>query len=406
LKIIYVTASLPHGTTEAFIIPEVIQLTRLGHEVLVIPRSPEGRIVHGQDILRHSRRETLYSARVLKSAAAMAIAAPGRAAAASSSMRGSRSWEIALKNLAVFPKALWLADVAAKWGADHIHCHWAGTTATMAMLASRMSDVPWSLTAHRWDIVEDNLLAAKVKSASFVRFISEDGLKMAREIGIGGDSIVRVLHLGVTIPGPVKRRGRPGRVVLCPARLSEVKGHRFLLEAWRMLQDRGMDGELWLAGQGELGPQLQALANDLDLLGSVKFLGAVPYRDLLKMYEDAAVCAVVMASIDMGNGLHEGIPAALIEAMSYGVPVVATTTGATGELILPGTGLLAPPEDPGALADGIRSLLEDAELARQLGESGRRRAAEAHDIVGITSELASAFDGAGRRTFTAVKQCA
>jgi glycosyltransferase involved in cell wall biosynthesis len=173
-----------------------------------------------------------------------------------------------------------------------------------------------------------------------------------------------------------------------------------------MLQDRGVDGELWLAGQGELGPQLQALANDLDLLGSVKFLGAVPYRDLLKMYEDAAVCAVVMASIDMGNGLHEGIPAALIEAMSYGVPVVATTTGATGELILPGTGLLAPPEDPGALADGIRSLLEDAELARQLGESGRRRAAEAHDIVGITSELASAFDGAGRRTFTAVKQCA
>jgi glycosyltransferase involved in cell wall biosynthesis len=276
----------------------------------------------------------------------------------------------------------------------------------MAMLASRMSDVPWSLTAHRWDIVEDNLLAAKVKSASFVRFISEDGLKMAREIGIGGDSIVRVLHLGVTIPGPVKRRGRPGRVVLCPARLSEVKGHRFLLEAWRMLQDRGVDGELWLAGQGELGPQLQALANDLDLLGSVKFLGAVPYRDLLKMYEDAAVCAVVMASIDMGNGLHEGIPAALIEAMSYGVPVVATTTGATGELILPGTGLLAPPEDPGALADGIRSLLEDAELARQLGESGRRRAAEAHDIVGITSELASAFDGARRRTFTAVKQCA
>ena len=82
LRIIYVTASLPHGTTEAFIIPEVIQLTRLGHQVLVIPRSPRGAIVHGQDLEKHARREALWSADVLKAAAKIALVAPAETAAA------------------------------------------------------------------------------------------------------------------------------------------------------------------------------------------------------------------------------------------------------------------------------------------------------------------------------------
>src|SRR5262249_36530604 len=154
------------------------------------------------------QREGLYSARVLKAAATHAVVAPRQVAAAVWLLAGSRSLAIAIKNLAIFPKALWLANVAANWSADHIHCHWAGTTATMAMLASRLSRVPWSLTLHRWDIVENNLIAAKVSSASFARFISEDGLRMARGIGIRPEANVRVLGMGVTIPGRVQRRAR------------------------------------------------------------------------------------------------------------------------------------------------------------------------------------------------------
>jgi hypothetical protein len=49
---------------------------------------------------------------------------------------------MAVKNLTIVPKALWLAGVAARWNADHIHCHWAATPATMAMLASPLSSIP------------------------------------------------------------------------------------------------------------------------------------------------------------------------------------------------------------------------------------------------------------------------
>jgi len=396
VKIIYVTANLPHGSDEAFLIPEVKQLMRSGHEVLVVPRSPRGRIVHGHELVKWTRGETLHSLRVLKAAVAETLAGPGQTAGALGLLLGGRSPTVAIKNLAIVPKALWLARVAVRWRADHIHCHWAGTTATMTMLASRRSGIPWSFTAHRWDIVENNLLATKAASASFVRLISGDGLRIARALGLGPANNTRVIHMGVPIPNRVRRRYGRRPVVLCPARLVEVKGHRFLLEAWRILQRRGLNGELWLAGQGELRTRLESLSGALGLAGSVKFLGAVPHDELLKIYAEAPVSAVVLASIDLGSGVHEGIPVALIEAMSYGIPVVATATGGTPELLVPGTGLLVPPADPTALADALQSLLRDGKLSEQLGDSGRLRVLEAHDIFQVAAQLVKEFEAATR----------
>src|SRR5579862_1303240 len=128
MRIIYVTARLPNGTDEAFIIPEVLQLTRLGHEVLVVPRSPRGPVIHGQELLEYSRRERLYSRNVLKASSRMVLASPAKLAAAVRFVVSSRSVKVGIKNLAVVPKAVWLADLALQWRADHIHCHWAGTT--------------------------------------------------------------------------------------------------------------------------------------------------------------------------------------------------------------------------------------------------------------------------------------
>ena len=132
MKIIYITANLPHGADEAFVIPEIKQLVRSGHDVLVIPRSPRGKIVHGHELVERARCEALYSSRVLKAAAAT-LASPRRTAAALRPLLYSRSRRVALKNLTIVPKAHWLADVAVRWGADHMHCHWAAMMATVTM---------------------------------------------------------------------------------------------------------------------------------------------------------------------------------------------------------------------------------------------------------------------------------
>lgn len=396
VKIIYVTASLPYGVREAFVVAEIDELTRMGHRIFLAPRSRKGRVVHAAGLVGLAQAESLFSLRVLRCAARLAFTEPGRTLNACRLLFRSRSIGLWFKNLAVVPKALWLAGLARRWQADHIHCHWAGTTATMALLASKLTGIPWSFTAHRWDVVENNLLAVKTKSASFVRFISHDGLLMATAMGIPLGGNIRVLPMGVKIPDRAQWNPPQPAVVLCPANLLEIKGHRFLIEAWRILTDRGVRGELWLAGDGELRKPLEALVRNLGLSDSIRFLGVVPHDALLKLYETNAVSSVALASIDMGNGSREGIPVALMEAMTYGIPVVATKTGGIPELVLPGTGLLVPPADPAALADALQSVLQDSRKWEQLGRSARKHATEAHDIRRIAFALESAFACASR----------
>jgi colanic acid/amylovoran biosynthesis glycosyltransferase len=401
VKVILVTANLPHGVNEAFLVPEAAQMLRAGYEILVAPRSPEGPVFHGHELLMRSRRESLFSPEVLRTAARRFWSSKVRVRSILRILFQSRSVPLSLKNLAVVPKAMWLADIAEKWKADHIHCHWAGTTATMAMLASEWSGIPWSLTAHRWDIVENNLFAAKVESASFVRLISESGRELAQRNGVRDTQKLRVVPMGVSIPPHTPRRMGVRPIVLCPARLVPVKGHRVLLEAWELLQSRDAGGELWLAGEGELLAELRQRAEALGISASVKFLGALRHRELLKLYSDAAISVVALASLDLGNGNHEGIPVGLIEAMSYGIPVVATATGGTPELILPGTGLLVPPGDASALADAIQGLLQDSRLREQLGEFGRKRVMDRFNVVQVVDELVREFESHNRRAAAA-----
>jgi colanic acid/amylovoran biosynthesis glycosyltransferase len=391
MRIIYVTACMPFGSAEAFIIEEIRELL-VKHAVLIVPRSPGKLGPNGAGLAKHTNRESLLSLRVVTTALGLLARAPGRVFSSASCLRRSRSFAIALRNLAVLPKALWLASVATLWKADHMHCHWAGTTATMTLIASKLSGIPWSLTAHRSDIVGNNLLIEKAKSARTVRAISEDGRRMMTGLGVKVGRKLRVLPMGVAIPTDCRYKRPKSTVLLCPADLLEVKGHRFLLHAWRLLQDRGIRGELWLAGEGKLKRTLEKLVARLQISDTVRFLGTINHTMLLELYAKGEVSAVALASVDLGGGCREGIPVALVEAMSYGIPVIATSTGGIPELIQPGTGLLVPPADPTALADAILRILQDESLAEEIGRGARRHIISTRDVVCIASKLEALFE--------------
>jgi len=188
MKIIYLSRSFPYTEVEAFLTPEITALTRHGHEVLIVPRSPKRFIVHGdaQPMVDITRTQPLVSLEIIKAALAEVRRSPIKAVKALSLLMRSRNANILMKNLAVYTKGLWLAQIAREWGATHIHAHWATYTATMALIASEVSEVPWSFTAHRHDIVANNLLALKIRKASFGRFISQSGLELARSLAIKG----------------------------------------------------------------------------------------------------------------------------------------------------------------------------------------------------------------------------
>ncbi len=158
------------------------------------------------------------------------------------------------------------------------------------------------------------------------------------------------------------------RKIICVSRLEYAKGIDVLLHAWaRMLQGPAewrshLKPMLLLAGDGKLRQKMEQIAVELNIQDSVSFLGTrADIRDLLQQS-----WGFVLAS------RWEGLPNAILEAMSCGLPCIVTRVSGNEDLITDGlNGLLVESEQPIALAEALHRLLEDAELAQRLGQQGR-----------------------------------
>ena len=392
MKIVYVTQRLPFGEGETFIVPEVEALLAAGHELLIVPRRSRDPVVHDDVGALLPRTRTLPGVGAVVAAVAGALArSPRRTAGAFWRLRRTRPYYRAIANVVATAQGIWLARMARQWGADHIHAHWAHLPATLAMAASAMSDIPWSFTAHRYDILLNNLLTEKLRSARFGRFIAREMLAVARPL-VAPDAYARavVVHMGVWLP-PVPAKETPPHaipILLCPARLAPIKGHAELLEAAARLVARGIPFELWLAGEGPERASIERRIGERDLGEHVRLLGTVPHAELLGMYRDRRADCVVVPS------LHEGLSVALVEAMAYGVPVIATAVGGVPELLEDGAGVLVPPSDADALTEALTRVLGSPTLRAELAHAGRRRVEAEFEIHAIARELAQRFDAA------------
>ena len=402
VRLAYVTSSFPYGHGEGFLVAEVEELIRQGHELTIVPTFARGPVVH-EDVRRFLplvNRERLLSPTILTSSVGQARRSRRQLFAALAPVRQSRNSVTLAKNCAVLPKALWLSAVVRELAIEHIHAHWAGTSSTLAMIAADLSGVPWSVTAHRWDIRENNLLRVKADLASFVRAISEDGLRDLERI-VGHARAPRlVLHMGVALPdrpGRTRQRpvGEPLRV-LVPANFLEVKGHRFLVDAIAILRSRDTRIIVELAGSGPLRNEIVRHSAAAGLGNECVFVGQLSHSVLLESMAAGRWDAVVLASIETDSGEKEGIPVSLLEAMSYGVPVVATSVGGIPELLDDGAGLIVPPRDPVALAHALARLDAEEELRARLAKLGRERVEGHFEITSVVRELGRLFEAARR----------
>lgn len=398
MKIAYITAQTPYGPGEAFILPEVLELRRRGHEVTVFPLRPEKVRAQGAEaagVAEFTVRIPLLNAAVILRALKLAAARPGvTARILGSVLHGSGSVKKLLKNLAVIPKGLVLGEEAWARGIEHIHAHWASTPSTAAYIASLWSGVPWSFTAHRWDIAEGNMLREKAASSNFIRAINCRG---AEELKLQLPAHLRdkvlVVHVGVNLPSLKSRSNPSTNTVACVANLIPVKGHEYLIKASSVLKQRGLNIKYVLFGDGHLRGRLQELVHDLGLEAEIEFRGAVPHDEVLKLYATGSVSLLVLPSIETSDGEKEGIPVALMEAMAAGIPVVSTTTGGIPELLGDGAGVLVPPADPLKLAEAIQQLLENPAFAIDTARKGRKRVEEAFALEAVAKKLEELFSG-------------
>lgn len=393
MRIIYITASAPWGKGETFILEEMLEVKNQGVDLLIIPRNPPKEIFHkdAKELLKNSLWLPLIDLKIIFVFLYSFLIKKSSWKILSVLLKESRNYRIFFKNLAVLPKAVYVAGVIRKNNIGHIHCHWGATTATMAYAAAKIAGVPWSFTLHRWDIKENNMLAEKVRSAIFVRCISEHGKReLLAIIGKKYESKVAVIHMGVSVPSQVSMKNfRKGLfTIVVPANIIEVKGHKYLIDAIESLVRDGVkEFECLFYGNGILR---EKLANDVKkrrLDGFIKMPGALPHERLIELYKNGKIDCVVLPSITTSSGEHEGIPVALMEAMAYGVPVISTNTGTIPELLSGGAGILVKEKSGADLAKAIKTIMFDQEAANKMTQVARKKIEDDFNVEKNTRAL-------------------
>ncbi len=335
-----------------------------------------GAMLHDPALLAHTIAAPVFSPALLAGALAELIQHPFRTARLAGRMLLARSPRLALRNLAVLPKGLWLGRQLRHGDFGHVHIHFAAAPATMGVIAARVAGIPWSITAHRYDIAQNNLLGWKTAHARFVRAIDAPGA--AEILGHVGAQEVRllVLHMGVSVPeqpAPCRDGALVTLRLAIAARLVAKKGHGTLLAAMAIARAGGQDVTLDVFGNGPLEPELRRQAEQLALGDALIWHGATAHHTMLAALLSGRFDAAVLPSVTAGDGDKEGIPVFLIEAMAAGLPVITTANGGIVELAGGGAGVIVPERDAKALAAAMIRLARDGAERARLAEAGRAR---------------------------------
>ena len=182
---------------------------------------------------------------------------------------------------------------------------------------------------------------------------------------------LHVVPVGVdpTVFGPKPEVERvPGRLMTTASADMPMKGLAPLLEALAKVRTEREDAHLVVIGRARTNGKIPRLIQRLGLGDAVEFVSGVATERIVELYAHAEVAVV--------PSLYEGFSLPAAEAMTCGVPVVATTGGAIPEVVGRDgeTGLLVPPDDPSALAGALLTVLDDPDLRARLGAAGRERA--------------------------------
>ena len=205
--------------------------------------------------------------------------------------------------------------------------------------------------------------------ADRITALSDPDLEQQVALRLSSASKYVVVRNGIDCERFAGRRARlfeEGPIVGAVGRFSEEKGHRDLLEAVAILNQQKLGVNLVLVGYGSLEGALRSRAAGLGLDGRVVFAGERDSAEMLGGFD-----VFVQPSLYESQGL------AILEAMSAGIPVVATDVGGVRDVVRhEETGLLAPASDPRALAARILRMLADHDLGHRLVERAGREVRE------------------------------
>ena len=399
LRVAYVVSRFPK-VSETFILYEILELERQGVDVELFALVKQREAVEHREAARLIERAVStkpFSASFLAAQVYWLRRRP---------LRYLGLWRRALIGNLRSPRFLARAVIAVPLGAffaremvarrvDHIHAHWATHPTLAAYVASGLTSIPYSFTAHAHDIyVNRSMLGEKIRRARFVITISEYNRRfLERLYGSTAAAKLKVVHCG-TDPDlfrpPTRAPVDRPWTVICVASLQPQKGQAYLIEACRRLVREGVDLRCLLVGEGEERVALTAQIKRAELGNKVQMLGQQPRHRVAELMAQADV--VVQPSVTLQSGKQEGIPVALMEALAMERAVVASRISGVAELVEDEvSGLLVLQADIAALVDALARLHANPELARRLGRNGRVRILRDFSLRDTTRALAALF---------------
>jgi colanic acid/amylovoran biosynthesis glycosyltransferase len=393
MRIAYI---VPTSTLSTFIYNEMIEVLGAGHELVVVPlhSTRESKVaLRTCDGLKPDKTlpASLCNATIICLSLYMLFTHPVRVLLTLFSLH----WAAGLNPfvhagvLAVTPKALAAAWWLSRLRVDRIHAHFASHTATCAGIASTVSRIPFSFTAHAYDIfctsitLHNGTLNWKLRHAIQVFTISEYGKKLLRaRLPAPDRNRVHRVYVGIPMdlfqeqaPPPIKSEFR----LLCIAYFDRKKGLDTLLDACALLKCQSFPFHLHLYGQGPLREDLVTQIARLDLEQHVT-LGVPIQQEEVARQLAACHVFVMPCRKDPKTGNIDGIPTVFMEAMATGRPVISCPLSGIPELVRHcETGLLVEPDNPAALAEAVTRLFKENPLRIYLGRQASSLARKQHD---------------------------
>jgi glycosyltransferase involved in cell wall biosynthesis len=399
VTVAYVMSRFPK-LSETFVMNEILAVERQGAVVEVYPLLRERvDMIHdaARPLVERAHYFPFLSWPIAKSQAYWLRRRPGAYLGALGSLvRGTAgSLNFFLGAVGIFPKVAHAARLMEADGVTHVHCHFANHPASAGFVIHRLTEIPYSFTAHGSDIhVERRMLRQKVAESAFTVAISRFNQHVIEdECGPSSLGKVVVVHCGV---GTERFRPRSHRdaagpfTVVCVGTLHEVKGQSILVEACRRLAAEGLEFRCVLAGDGPDRAKLERQVAAAGLENQVELAGSLTQDRVTDLIRSAD--ALVAPSVPTAEGKREGLPVVLMEALACGVPAVASDLSGIPELVGDGvTGLLVQPGDAAGLAAALRRLADDPELAVRLGRAGREKVEREFDLDTNAALLARRF---------------
>jgi glycosyltransferase involved in cell wall biosynthesis len=247
---------------------------------------------------------------------------------------------------------------------DIISSHWIIPNGFIAALVSKITKVPYTVTIPGSDIYLGGknfffrwMVSYASKNAAVVISDSCYYLTELNRLGLYPVK-TQIIRYGVDINKfkPITKSSRNTPTILAVGRMVPKKGFRYLIEAMPRIIERVPKVKLLMVGDGEERKFLEGEAKSIGVYKKIDFVGTVSYLDLPRYYQMADV--LVMPSIKDEKGNIDASPVSMMEAMSAGIPVVATNFAGDDGLIIDGeTGYLIKNTKPNLISSAVVKVL-------------------------------------------------